>query len=155
MKELVLTKGKVALIDDEDFEYLSQWKWSFDGRYAVRGQKINGKRKTIRLHSFLMQTPIGMDTDHINGDKLDNRKSNLRICTKSENMFNRKIQKNNKSGHVGVFFNKKHKKWQSTIKKNGKNIYLGLFYDFGDAVEAYKNKARELFIECSNKRLGE
>ena len=112
MKEIQLTQGKVALVDDEDYEYLNQWKWYANewkgGKlYAVRNVRKNkqyiGYESMHRLLSSNKDKKLV--TDHINGNTLDNRKSNLRICTISENTKNRQIQKNNKSGFKGVRYN--------------------------------------------------
>ena len=86
MKEIPLTRGKFALVDDEDYEWLSQWKWycSTTG-YAVRGCK----NRILYMHREIAKTKPGMLTDHINRNKLDNRKENLRFCSHRENMKNR------------------------------------------------------------------
>lgn len=89
MKEIQLTRGKVAIIDDDDYDRVSTFRWNWDSRYAKRTVWFNGKCKTIMMHSFIMGCPMkGLVTDHINRNKLDNRKSNLRICTQKENMDN-------------------------------------------------------------------
>ena len=80
------------------------------------------------MHSVIAKTPKGLETDHIDGDTLNNQKRNLRVCTKSQNQHNRKISSNNKSGFKGVSYNKKNKKWQADIQCNGVKIYLGYFY---------------------------
>ena len=109
MKVIQLTRGRETLIDDEDFERVSQYKWRFDignapgaktnpdhtgyGKRTIRlGPPIDGKRqrKSIWMHRFIMDCPVGMITDHINGNGLDNQKSNLRIVTQGQNMNNRK-----------------------------------------------------------------
>src|SRR2546423_13815911 len=98
MKIINLTKGKEALVDDELFDYLNQWKWYCDGRYAKREQ---GRKNRVRfyMHHMIIGCPINkMVTDHINGNKLDNRRDNLRICTESTNNRNRPVQANSKSG---------------------------------------------------------
>jgi len=90
MKKIKLSQGKHALVDSEDFEYLSQWKWCAEKRrhtfYAVRSQWIGGKTKKTSMHRLLARTPRGMDTDHLNGNGLDNRKANLRSATRKENL---------------------------------------------------------------------
>jgi len=150
MKEIELNHGYITLIDDEDYELISSWKWfANDSRGIIyaRGYK-NGKR--IMMHRLIMSTPEGMDTDHINHNSLDNRKENLRICTHSQNNQNMKKPKGNKSGYKGVFWNKKNKNWRSTITCNGKQIEVGSFDNAIDAAKAYDKKSRELSKEFSS-----
>jgi len=142
MKKIPLTKGKFAIVDDEDFEFLNQWKWHFsDAGYAHRSQYIRkgvGKytSKIIRMHRIVNDTPEGLFTDHINQDKLDNRKSNLRVAGKSLNGLNRGKNKNNTSGHKGVYWDKWSDKWKAELKIRGKKLSLGRFLDIKDAVKA-------------------
>lgn len=144
MKQLPLKDGKVALIDDEDFEWANQWKWSLRSRGYVN--RTSGK-KTIWLHREIMKTPQGFDTDHINGDKLDNRKLNLRICTHSQNLMNQKLNSKNTSGFRGIVWKPKRKKWQVQIKKNQKIYHGGYFKNKLEAVRVYNIKVKELFGE--------
>lgn len=146
MKEIELTRGKVAIVDDDDYEYLRQYKWQFnsDG-YAVRRQyygKINGKyvQKGIFMHRIVNKTPGGMQTDHINGNKLDNRKENLRSCTYSENARNKGLYKNNKFGFKGVY-TKGGENIYATIQTNGIPRHLGTFHTVEDAAKAYNEAA--------------
>lgn len=141
MKYIELTKGKQAIVDDEDFEYLSQWKWLFDSNYARRSVGSKGKQKCIYMHKLLINCPQNRKGDHINGNKLDNRKFNLRIATVSENGMNRKVNKNNKSGLKGVsFFGGR---WRAYIQKR----FLGYFPTKEKAAIAYNKAAQEYFGE--------
>ena len=92
MKEISLTKGLVAIIDDEDFERVSRYKWvSLKNKrtvYASRSSDLKGGKKTMYMHRFIMNPPSDMQVDHINGDGLDNRRVNLRVCTQSQNLKN-------------------------------------------------------------------
>lgn len=129
-REIQLTQGKVAIVDDEDFEWLNQWKW-----YAHRYDKIwyaernkprpYVEKKTIRMHAVI----LGNDkwADHKNGNGLDNRRDNLRECTYSQNVMNRGIQSNNTSGYIGVAWHKKIDAWVAYIQVNRKRINLGRF----------------------------
>lgn len=143
MKKIKLTKGKYALVDDEDFEFVSRWKWSFDGHYAIRGHylgRIDGKDKyrKIYLHREINKTEVGMETDHINRDKLDNRKMNLRSATKGQNSRNHPAHKNNITGICGVSLYRGYKKYCSRIVVNKKRIHLGYFININDAIFARK-----------------
>lgn len=149
MKEIPLTQGKFALVDDSDYEWLSKIKWCFDGRYAARGQ--NGKH--ILMHREINQTPGGMDTDHINGNGLDNQRKNLRSCTHSQNRMNVARQVNNTSGYKGVTWFKRDSKWMAYIKVDGKQIHLGLFDTIEEASIAYQTAAMRLHGEFSKQWL--
>lgn len=141
----VLGKGKFAIVDDEDYETINKNKWnlSFNG-YAQRIVYIgtlNGKkiRKSEKMHRVLNKTPIEMDTDHINRDKLDNRKKNLRICTHNENLHNQK--RSGSSEFKGVY--KKKNRWQSAIYSNYMRIFLGSFKTKEEAALAYNEAAKK------------
>ena len=144
-REVPLTQGKAAIVDDEDFDWLSQYKWVYHKGYAVRSATISkGRRKHVYMHRLINNTPEGKLTDHINGNSLDNRRKNLRSATNAENGRNRKVSSNNTSGYKGVRkFN--NGKWITTIRYNGRRIYIGLFKDKHEAAKAYNEKALELF----------
>jgi len=141
MKKISLTQGKYAIVDDSDYVFLNKNKW-FANKigntfYAVRTEGKKGNSKTICMHRVIMNTPKGMDTDHIDGDGLNNQKRNLRICTHSQNICNRGIQKNSTSEKKGVTWNRLSKKWQAQIKSGGKYFYLGVFKDKEKAYKTY------------------
>jgi hypothetical protein len=152
MKTIPLTKGKFAIVDDEDFEWLNQWKWqlSWNG-YAIRHKHIRlGLHKytseIVRMHRLINKTPLGNLTDHINRDKLDNRKINLRNANKSINSINRDRPSNNKSGIRGVYWDKFNNKWRAELKINGIKKSLGRFFDKRDAVLARKEAERIYYV---------
>lgn len=153
MKEIQLTKGKIAIVDDEDYEWLNEWKWFYDSYgYARRGQynKKTKNIKSIRMHRTIIDAKDGELVDHINRDRLDNRKSNLRICDWSLNSRNRKISKNNTSGYRGVYFDDSSrviKKWKVIIRLNNKRIYIGRFKTKTEAAKAYNDAAVKYFGE--------
>lgn len=151
MKKIPLTKGAFAVVDDDMFDSLSQHHWFLSSNgYAMRNCAIgNGKYSAMCMHRQILNLEKGdkKDVDHINMDHLDNRKENLRICTRSENMRNRGKNKNNKSGYKGVSWFARDSKWVAGIKHNGKRKYLGLFDDPALAHEAYKKVALELHGE--------
>lgn len=147
-KQIQLSEGKIALVDDEDFERINAHKWHANkyrnGRfYAVRHGVMGLFRKTLLMHREILGFPSGMETDHINGDPLDNRKSNLRICTTAENQRNRGKQTNNASGFKGVIWSDTQKEWVAHIKVDRKKIYLGHFQTAEDAARAYDRAALE------------
>lgn len=138
MIEIPLTKGKVSIIDDEDFEKISFTKWKFD-RYARANvwNKELKKYESKSIHRVVMDAPKGFDVDHINGDKLDNRKVNLRICTRSENLHNLQNKARTPVGLRGAFKAKNDKKWFSTISVCGEIKRLGRFDTPEEAHFAY------------------
>lgn len=145
MKQIKLTKGQFALVNDEDFEYLNQWSWYCNAQgYAVRKPYIKGSGKKnqksllIRMHILVNNTPEGFETDHINRNRLDNRRENLRTVTSSQNRMNTNLRIDNKSGVKGIHWENYTKKWRATIQANYKTISLGRFSDFKDAVLARK-----------------
>jgi hypothetical protein len=152
MKEIGLGKsGKSATVDDEDYEYLSQWHWFCNNHgYAIRPGSINGRRHMFYMHRVIMNTPDNMEADYINHEKLDNRRINLRNCTPSQNQSNCPLRKTNTSGVKGVCWDKSRKKWQALVVKNYKTYHVGRFDRFEDAVSAYQTKAKELFGEFYN-----
>jgi hypothetical protein len=151
IKEIKLTQGKVAIVDDEDYAWLNQWKWCYStAGYAIRAIRINGKRKTIFMHRIILKTPNDLFTDHINRNKLDNRRENLRICTASQNKANQSAQHNNTSGKKGVTWQKDIQRWKAQINFKQKIIYLGDFKDIEEAARAYAKKSFELFGEFAS-----
>lgn len=144
MKLLQLSQGKFAKVDAEDYERLIAWKWTYSEGYAYRLKTINKKSKKIWLHRFINETPDGKYTDHINGDRLDCRKINLRTCSYAENNRNARTRKDNKSGYRGVYWEKSCKKWRTVISFDGKKNCLGFFNNVLDAAIAYNKKAKEL-----------
>jgi hypothetical protein len=150
MKEIQLTRGKVAIVDDADFEELNCHKWQFNPLgYAHRIVSLTkNKHKTclgFYMHREIFFLQKGETIDHINGNKLDNRKENLRICTFQENSWNRKIPRNNKSGYKGVYWRKKENRWVAAIKKDNKVYYLGFFKEKISAAKAYNQGAKKYF----------
>jgi hypothetical protein len=151
MKTIPLTQGKVAIVDDEDYEELNKYKWHADDStglwYAKRNVGIEGKRTTIKMHRQLMGFPEGKEIDHINHDGLDNRRENLRVCTHGQNQRNHLRRKDNTSGLIGVSWHTIAKKWRAYIQKDKTLIHIGYFNDKTEAGHAFDNKAIELFGE--------
>ena len=147
-----LTKNHVALIDDEDFAEVSKHKWTLKEtrfkKYAYRQYLKDGKKVQVLLHRFVSKCPDGMVVDHANGDGLDNRKSNLRVCTQSENLANIHSHSDRKYQlPKGVEFKKGRnaRPYSARITKAGVRYNLGNFASVDEAVVAYKAKAVELF----------
>lgn len=134
MKVIELTRGRVTVVDDIDFEYLAQWRWSCDKEgYAVRMTRINGKVHCIRMHREIIKPRKGITVDHANRDTLDNRRCNLREATSAQQNWNKRVQRNNKLGLKGVCWNKKSRKFIAYISRNGQNRYLGSFATAAEA----------------------
>ncbi len=149
MKEIPLSQGKVALVDDYDFDYLSKHKWCVQKDrhrfYAVRSIQSNKIQKGIRMHREILSLLPGQCADHINGNGLDNRRSNLRRATISQNGANRRKGSNNTSGAKGVTWVKRLKLWQASICVNGRLVHIGRFKDIEVAARAYKIAAAIIF----------
>lgn len=151
--EIPLGKGRVALVDPDDYDMLIDYGWHCAGSKnhlyaATQVQLPDGKEKSIQMHRMIMNTPDGMDTDHINGNGLDNRKSNLRISTHQENMRNRR----KRSKYKGIDFIKKRGVYGARIKVDGKTHHFGYFISDVAAACVYDYAAIKHFGEfaCLN-----
>jgi hypothetical protein len=141
MKIIKLTRDKEAIVDDEDYEYLNQWKWycsstGYANRASARDK--NYKQKKILMHRIIMKAPKSMQVDHIDSNRLNNSKSNLRLVTKQQNHMNRrKLNKKTSSKYKGVSYYSIAKKWVATIYYKNKRYHLGYFNFEAEAVAAY------------------
>lgn len=154
-------KGNIigeTIFDLEDFDRVKDKKWGkTDGKHDdiyVCSRSFENNKHTS-LHRFIMNAKDGDVVDHINGNTVDNRKSNLRIVTNSQNAMNAKISSLSKSGYKGVSYMKRYNKWRAYIKYNGKQEHLGVFDDIGEAVNARQIREDELFVEYSRLRVTE
>lgn len=150
MKAVALTKGLTAQVDQADIEWVSALKWFSQGDrngkyYAARWKRLpSGKRKEIRMHRMIAERMMGqeiadgLEVDHINLDTLDNRRCNLRVCTKQENLKRKGRYKNNTSGSKGVYWDKGTHKWRASLRMNGRLKYLGIFADKAEAEAVYR-----------------
>jgi hypothetical protein len=182
MKTIILTNNKVALIDDDDYERLSKYKWGarqrirrgkisgWDARrhewvaglnpktgkkhtYVRNGKRyfINGYYKNIYMHRFLLNAPSNMEVDHIDGNGLNNQKSNLRLCTPSQNRMNTRTRTSSNTGITGVTWDNQTQKWRATITMKGKMINLGRYKEMKDAIEVRKKAEKEYFKEFTHR----
>lgn len=137
MREILLTQGRVALVDDEDYAMLSHWSWGVSQGYAAA---YNGggrlRCRFISMHRLLMLPAPDLEVDHINGDRLDNRKRNLRVCDGYGNQRNRYSTRGS-SRFQGVCWSVAARKWQAGIWLNGCQKYLGIFDCEHEAAAAY------------------
>lgn len=152
MKEIKLTQGKVALVDDEDYDELMKHKWCAhkmgEMYYADRGKYENGKQRTILMHRQILGiTEYSIQVDHINMNGLDNRRCNIRACTRSQNFMNQKSYKNSSSKYKGVEWRKDTKKWRARIRMDKKLYHIGCFENEIDAAKAYDEFAKKMFGE--------
>lgn len=142
--EIPLTKGKIAKVDHADMEWLSEFKWSAqksDKRwYAVRGLKVGDKWTTQAMHRLILDAPSDMDVDHWNGDGLDNRRKNLRLATRAQNMANMDAK-----GASQV----RSGRWAARITRNGETLNLGTFATEAEAVASYQTASRLMDGEFS------
>jgi len=151
MRTIELTQGKVALVDDEDFHYLSQWTWhaSKHGKkyYAENtSYRKNKSPKITLMHRLILEAK---QIDHIDGNSLNNQKENLRACNKSQNAANQ-ISRRGTSKYKGVCWCKRNNKWLAKITVNYKCKHLGYFINEIDAASAYDHAALEYFGEFAS-----
>jgi len=150
MKEIPLSQEKIAIVDVEDYEVVSQYHWytrkTSHNFYAVTHIYQDGKRTTLAMHQLIMLSYFGQQVDHINGNGLDNRKKNLRVVTHQQNNFNRKYTFGT-SKYKGVSWNKRDNCWQATIKFNNKAKMLGYFKEEVEAAKSYNSAAKKYFGE--------
>jgi AP2 domain. len=156
MAEIKLKNGQVVLVDDEDFGFLNRFTWSLrkcaDRHYVVTAKRIGDKYHATYMHRMILNAPPFLVVDHANGNTLDNRKENLRVCTQTENSYNRKpttgyqykgVQKVKSTGTKRP----RRRRFIASIFYKGKPINLGYYETEEDAARAYDKKAKELFGE--------
>lgn len=156
MIEIQLTKGKKTIIDDEDYDIVSKYSW-YAQNYAHKGYtpcyhaRTDINRKKVLMHRLIMNPKPDQNIDHINGDGLDNRKRNLRIATVQQNGFNRKKDTGHKKDVCSSKFKgvtkRKNNRWETTIRIQGKYVYLGCYKTEVEAGRVYDSEAKKLFGE--------
>ena len=157
MKEILLTQGYVAIVDDEDAERISRFKWHITinkskNSHHVYAEATPKYRYRISMHRLIAGAGVGNEVDHINGNTLDNRRNNLRLCTRSQNNGNQRKTRGS-SRYKGVCFDKQTGRWRAQIAHNGKRMKIGRFDIEEAAARAYRMKARELFGEFASDNL--
>jgi len=144
MKTIKLTQGKFAIVDDKDYPELIKHKWHYcEKGGATRKLKRAGDKRPFELmHRFIMGlSSSNFVVDHINGNNLDNRRDNLRICTQKDNCKNRKKGRGFSCEYLGVSWEKRSCKWQVRIRHDGKQKFIGIYADVNKAAAAYNSAA--------------
>lgn len=147
MKYIKLYHGELVKVDNDDFDKLNQYKWHLCAYgYAERSKYFPESQKSIqvKMHREIMGFPKDLEVDHINQDRLDNRKENLRLVTKSQNGMNRGPTKKNKSGYKGIHWDEINKKWSVHVNANKKMVFFGRYKSLKEAIIAC-NKARSVY----------
>lgn len=150
-------KGKFAIVDDADYELVKNIRWFMNNDGYAIGRAVRGSGgKNKLMHRFIMDAPPEFQVDHVNGDRLDNRRENLRFCdTRLNNRNMRPGARGGSSRFKGVHFCNEKKKWTATIKGVDRRYHLGRFDDEIEAARAYDAKAKELFGEFFRPNLPE
>lgn len=153
---------KKVLIDKEDYDKVCKYKWNLHSDStniyvrAYKRYKENGVKEYIFLHNLVMDNKEKLlVVDHIDGNTLNNKKSNLRLCTQKNNEINKKIQKNNKSGHKGVWYSSLERKWKAYITYNNKRIHLGTFINKNEAIKVREEAENKYFKNFNRGGLNE
>ena len=135
-----------TFVDDHDFEQVSRYRWRLNSKgYAIRSRIVDDREVIIALHREIIKPPPGLVVDHIDHDKLNNTRANLRVITQQQNLMNRRLFKNNSTGFKGVTF--QHGKWHARIEKDGQVMHLGFHEDLKTAALVYDCAAVMLFGE--------
>lgn len=154
MRAIKLTQGKIALVDDQNYDWLNQWKWcarrGHGTFYAVRNVSVaKGKREAQYMHRKILGLHSGdkQQTDHIDGNGLNNQRANLRFCTAAQNIQSSRKWKFGVSIYKGIFWRRNDRKWQTQIRVNKKLVHVGLFSSEIEASKAYDAAALKYFGE--------
>lgn len=148
-KKIPIGRNQFAIVDDEDYEKVSQYNWHTMGSSK---QTYFYAATKVRMHRLVMDAPPGLMVDHINGDTLDNRKSNLRLCTNSQNQQNTG-SRGGTSKYKGVSFRKRSNKWIAAFRFDGKPYYCGVWDTEEDAARAVDKKRGEVCGDFASKNL--
>jgi hypothetical protein len=154
-KTIPLTRGQVAIVDDDDYERLSSYRWHAserrdEGLFRAERRGRRGEPQAVLMHRYIMGAVRGECVDHINHDTLDNRRENLRVCSYSQNNANRRKIRPGVSKYKGVFRGSQGKGWLAEVYFNGQKRRLGPFHDETEAAHAYDAAAREMHGEFAH-----
>lgn len=155
MREIALTQGQVALVDDEDYDWLAQWKWLAEWKPKTQTYYVARRMpmidavpgQLVYMHNVIMDPPSGLEVDHVNHVGWDNQRVNLRHATHSQNNANRRSNVRGSSRYKGVHWHRGNERWCANIKVNGHQSQLGSFADEEEAARAYDAAAIEHFGE--------
>ena len=139
-KQIPLTRGQFAIVDDEDFEWMSKFKWHCQPKSNGRLYARTGTKK-VYMHRVLLNASPDVYVDHIDGNGLNNTRANLRLCTREENQHNTPIRSDSTTGYKGVSFDKRRNRFSVEINKDKKRIRIGNFENVLDAARAYNEAA--------------
>lgn len=143
MKTIILTQGYTTYVDDEDYPYLSQFNWQYSQGYAKRTVRNGKKFETVRMHRVILNAPEGYQVDHVDGNRCNNQRSNLRLCLMEQNRKNRRPNQSSVSRYKGVKLNRYTGKWFASIGVNGTKHHLGTFCTEEEAALAYDSAAKQ------------
>jgi len=149
VKTIPLGDGLYAYVDAADFEWLNQWHWGVHGGYAARHEKRNGRRRVVLMHREIMKPPKGKIVDHVNGNKYDNTRANLRNSTRQENQHNTRKRAGGSSIYKGVAYCKATGRWRASLDCRKEHYNLGRFDSEVEAARAYDYKAAQVFGESA------
>ena len=155
MKIVLLTQGKVAQVDDEDFARINAHQWCVIKKtlknrtvwYAMRQTRLNGKRHAVYMHRVILGVTDSTQVDHRFGDTLNNQRSNLRVATNQQNQYNMRKAPHGTSKFKGVSWDTRAGKWRACIHIGGKHKHLGYFTDETQAAGAYDSEAKQHYGE--------
>lgn len=157
MAEVAISGGVIALVDDEDLPRVAGFRWSLEGGYAVcwhhEGTRHERRTHAIRLHRIIANAPEGLEVDHLNGDRLDNRRCNLRVVTREVNAQNRRVGRNSGTGVLGVTRDVRRGKFRAFISRGRKIVWLGRFATVEEAAAVADAARRREMPFCRSNSL--
>jgi hypothetical protein len=151
MPTIPLSQGQFALVDDDDYQSLNQFKWyavwAKNSQFYARRREVDSG-KEISMQNAVLPPRLGLIVDHRKRtETLDNRKGNLRYATNSQNQANKRVQSNNKTGYKGICWNKRRSRWRVQVWLGGKAVYEKSFVSLQDAIEAHSREATRIYGE--------